>query len=158
MVMSGASNDPAGSGRFLLVRSGGQRFAIPASTIVAIQRDLVVYPVPGGRAPLLGIGQHAGEPVVVVDLLELVDGEVGGQQVAVVMSRPGAGGTETIGLAVDDAERIVSLEALEREANLGRGIGALAMVGDHRVRVVDPDRLDEAAAGVGAGESAEGRE
>jgi chemotaxis signal transduction protein len=150
--MSGTSDDSAGSGRYLLVRSGGQRFALPASAIVAIQRDLVVYPVPGGRAPLLGIGQHAGDPVVVVDLLELVDGEVGGQQVAVVVTRPGAGGTETVGLAVDDAERIVSIEVLERATDLGRGIEAVAVVDDHRVRVVDPDRLDEASVGVGPGE------
>ena len=45
----------AGEGRYLVVRSGRRAFAIPAATVAGVHRDLAVYPVPGGRAPLLGL-------------------------------------------------------------------------------------------------------
>lgn len=141
--MSGDSGDHAGDRRYLLVRSGGQRFAIPVTTIAALQRDLVVHPVPGGREPLLGVGQLAGEPVLVVDLLELADGEVGGQQVTVVVKRTGPGGSESVGLAVDDADRIVTITDVDSTGDLGRGIGGSAVVGDSTVRIVDPAALAE---------------
>jgi chemotaxis signal transduction protein len=138
------SGSPDG-GRYLIVRSGAEHFAIPAAGVAGLQRDLAVYPVPGGRAPLLGLTQQAGEPLVVVDLLELVDGQMGGHQIIVMLRRPAAGGLETVGLAVDEAERIVTVTDLAPAEGSGTGVRAVATVSGQRVRIVDPDLLAESA-------------
>lgn len=143
--MSETAESAAGNGRYLIVRSGAERFAIPAATVAGVHRDLAVYPVPGGRAPLLGLSQHAGEALVVVDLLELVDGDVGGHQIIVMLRRTAADGLETVGLAVDEAERIVTVTGVApAEASAGKGVRAVTTLDGHRVRIVDPDLVAEA--------------
>lgn len=142
--MASETHTDVDDGRCLLVRAGAERFAIPAAAVAGVVRDLVVHPIPGGRPPLLGLGQHGGEPMVVVDLLELVTGAVGGQQITVlVSSRTGASRPDTVGLAVDDAERMVTVTGLTT-AEAERGVRGFGRVDGETVRVVDPDRLAEA--------------
>jgi chemotaxis signal transduction protein len=139
--MSETAESTAGDGRYLIVRSGAARFAIPAAAVAGVHHDLAVYPVPGGRAPLLGLSQQAGEPLVVVDLLELVDGDVGGHHIIVMLKRQAANGLETVGLAVDEAERIVTLTEVNPAEAAGTGVRAVASIDGQPVRIVDPDRL-----------------
>lgn len=137
--MSDTAESTAGNGRYLIVRSGAERFAIPAATVAGVHRDLAVYPVPGGRAPLLGLSQHAGEALVVVDLLELVDGDVGGHQITVILRRAAADGPETVGVAVDEAERIVTVTEVSHAEASGTAVRAVTTLAGHRVRIVDPN-------------------
>ena len=92
----------------LLVTAGGELFGIPASRIIRVLRDVTVHPIPGARPPLVGLGQYGGEPVAVVDLLELVRGRASGsvQRVVVLVSPDRRMGHEMIGLAVDEATRL----------------------------------------------------
>ncbi len=52
-----------GDRTFLLVRSGGACYALPATQVRHVVRGLACHPVPGGRPHLLGLAQYAGEPL-----------------------------------------------------------------------------------------------
>jgi chemotaxis signal transduction protein len=94
----------------LLVRSGGQRCAIPVDAAHQVTGPLPLEPVPGSAPRLLGLAQFAGEPLAVVDLHGLLDPEglpSGGYRLTVIV-RP-AGGEAAIGLAVEEALGVVAV-------------------------------------------------
>lgn len=106
---------------------------------------MTVWPVPGSAPELAGLGQFGGEPVVVLDLLRLVEPEHGhtaDHGVVVLVSAATDGrGDELVGLLVGDAVDIVRVPH-QAMARTGGGLiqGELA-VGDHLVRVVEPCAL-----------------
>lgn len=138
-AMPSAAATPQSGNRYVLVRSGGEWFAIPVDAVVTVLRELATHPVPGAWAPLLGLAQHAGEPLVVIDLLERLDRCIGGHQITVVIRRPSAAGSvETVGLAVDEAERIVTITEPEPSSEWGPAVSSVATVDGRRIRVLDP--------------------
>ena len=51
--MPGAAASPHSGDRFVLVRSGGEWFAIPVGAVVTVLRELPTHPVPGAWARVL---------------------------------------------------------------------------------------------------------
>lgn len=129
----------------LLVRSGGQRCAIPLDATPQVTGVLPVAPLPRSAPRLLGLAQFAGEPVAVVDLHGLLDpaGLAGGGYRLTVILRH-RNGAAPLGLAVDDALGMVSVERDEDRrpddppwvAGRGRAAGQPAVL-------LDPARLFE---------------
>lgn len=143
-AMSSADAVAHSEDRYVLVRSGGERFAIPVSSVVTVLRDLATHPVPGAWAPLIGLAQHAGEPLVVIDLLERLDRRIGGHQITIVVRRPSAtGAVETVGLAVDEAERILTIADSEPTDQWGPAISSIATLDGQPIRVLNPALLGD---------------
>ena len=102
---------PEGVRRYLLVRSGGTAWALPADQVRRVVRNLACHPVPGGQPHLLGLSQYGGEPLAVLDLHTLV---VGGtlrsdHRATVILGRRGERSGSVLGLAIDEAHRVVTL-------------------------------------------------
>jgi chemotaxis signal transduction protein len=99
--------------------------------------------VPGGRLPLVGLAQFAGEPLPVLELLALAEDQirVGGHDVTIVVNRADAVGPSFVGLAVQDALQVVSItddavDAVDRGAVVG-----VARIDADEVLVIDPARI-----------------
>ncbi len=142
----------------LLVSAGGERFGILASRVIRLLRDVTIHPIPGARAPLVGLGQYGGVPVAVVDLPELVGRTASGasHQVIVLIAAGRHVGREMIGLAVDEADRLTVLDEIESsEEAMPPLVGWIERDGQ-RIWVVDPSLIaDEDVSGgrsSGAGE------
>ncbi len=118
--------------RYLLVRTGGRRCALPLDVVRRVVRGLQIYPVPGSDQRLLGLAQFGGEPMAIVDLAALFD-EVGGRHgdgVTVVVGRRSGGDSGSVlGLAVDEVAEVSEIE------------GSSDPAADDRVMVLDSERL-----------------
>lgn len=139
-------SDPAdseGEFRYLLVRSGGHRCAIPVESTQQVTKALEVDELPGSEARLLGLAQVAGEPVAVIDLHALLDPEGGvgsGHELTVVVRH--AGRHAWLGLAADEAFGVVSIPIATRPGSDDPDwvVGRCEL--DHRpTLILDPDRL-----------------
>ncbi len=97
--------------RYLLVRSGGTRWALPADQVRRVVRNLACHPVPAGLPHLLGLAQYGGEPLAVLDLHTLVTGGTlrSDHRATVILGRPGERAGSVLGLAIDEAQRVVTL-------------------------------------------------
>ena len=97
--------------RYLLVRSGGTRWALPADHVRRVVRNLTCHPVPGGQPHLLGLAQYGGEPLAVLDLYTLVSGGMlrSDHRATVILGRRGERSGSSLGLAIDEAQRVVTL-------------------------------------------------
>jgi chemotaxis signal transduction protein len=97
--------------RYLLVRSGGTRWALPADQVRRVVRNLACHPVPGGQPHLLGLAQYGGEPLAVLDLHTLVTGETlrSSHLATVILGRRGKRSGAVLGLAIDEAQRVMTL-------------------------------------------------
>jgi len=97
-----------GDRAFLLVRSGGSCYALPADEVRHVIRGLACYPVPGGRAHLLGLAQFAGEPLAVLDLHSMVEGAApqSHHRATVILGRGARDSWTAVGLAVTEALRV----------------------------------------------------
>lgn len=129
---------------FLVVRVGARRCALPLASVRQVVRAMKVWPVPGSAPELAGLGQFGGEPIVVLDLLRLMDSAHGleGDTGVVVVVRAGRSGqVELVGLAADDALDIVRVAGAD-VARTGQGAlpGEVA-IGDQLVRVLEPRAL-----------------
>ncbi len=128
---------------FLLVRSGGYRCAIPVKAAKLVTKAPTVYPLPNSATRLLGLAQVAGEPVAVVDLHAIIDPEGGrgsGHELTVIVRRPG--GSSTLGLAVDEAFGVVTIEQrLDRVESDPGWISGRTSMDDRTVVILDPERL-----------------
>lgn len=128
---------------FLLVRVGALSCALPASDVVRVVRGLPCHPVPGSQAHLIGLAQYGGEPLPVLDLHALVEGGVSGvrHRSTVILGRGRRRDRSVLGLAVDDALRIVDLP------DTAATDGALELVTDsvevegEAVKVLNTERL-----------------
>ena len=116
---------------------------MPAAAVQRILRSLVVHPVPGSSAHLLGLAQYGGEPLAVIDLERLLhpDGDGGGgssgQRMTVVVRSGGEQAAETIGLAVDDAVEVIALADSDLKPSGPGVVRAEAVLAGELVRVVD---------------------
>ena len=102
---------PEGVRRYLLVKSGGTQWALPADQVRRVVRNLACHPVPGGQPHLLGLAQYGGEPLAVLDLHILVAGGTlrSDHRSTVILGRRGERSGSVLGLAIDEAQRVVSL-------------------------------------------------
>lgn len=133
--------------RFLIVRSGNVRCAIPALSVRRVVRGLPMTPVPGSARRLVGLTHHDGDPIVVLDLLELLGlglGEGTAQAGVTVVARVGPTGTELVGLGVDEALEVASLDLWGLEAHASGPVTCEVWVGGHLLRVLDPEALSGA--------------
>jgi chemotaxis signal transduction protein len=128
--------------RFLLVRSGALKCALPASDVVRVVRDVISYPVPGSEAQLLGLAQYGGEPLPVLDLHAVVEGRpsVSRHRSTVIIGRGQRRDRPLLGLAVDDVLRVVSLRG-ETVASGEFGITADATIEQEDVKILNTRRL-----------------
>jgi chemotaxis signal transduction protein len=110
--VSGNSQRERGDRRFLLVRAGGVRYALPAAAVRHVVRGLACHPVPGSQPKLLGLAQFAGEPLAVLDLHALAEGGAAqsAQWVTVILGRGDGESLSALGLAVDEALRVETLD------------------------------------------------
>ncbi|MCU0302874.1 MAG: chemotaxis protein CheW [Thermoanaerobaculales bacterium] len=107
----GEANRTGGDGEpFLVVRSGGQRCAIPVAAARLVTRKVTPTRLPGSAPRLLGLAQVGGEPVAVVDLHALLDpiGAPGAARDLTVVVRR-ADGSVSLGLAVDEAFGVAAI-------------------------------------------------
>lgn len=134
--------DGTGDRRFLLVRSGSLKCALPASDVLRVVRGLISYPVPGSQPRLLGLAQYGGEPLPVLDLHAVVDGSPSGSRhrSTVILGRGQHRDRPLVGLAVDDVLRVVSL-ASGSVAVAESEIAADAKIEGEEVKVLDTRRL-----------------
>jgi chemotaxis signal transduction protein len=128
--------------RFLLVRSGALKCALPASDVVRIVRRLNCYPVPGSEVRLLGLAQYAGEPLPVLDLNAVVEGSASGSRhrSTVILGRRRRRDRTILGLAVDEVLQVVELPA-ESMVAADAAIAANPTIEGAEIRVVDTARL-----------------
>jgi chemotaxis signal transduction protein len=126
----------------LLVRSGGEQFGVPIANVLRLVRNRPVYPVPGSRAPLLGLAQVGGDPVAVVDLKRLIDGRAEVEDHGLILLvRCGLDAVaSTIGLAIDEALGLLPMPPARTDVGDGAVVGETSFE-ERRVRVVEPERL-----------------
>jgi len=135
--------DQEGDRRYLLVRSGGFGWALPADQVRRVVRGLACHPAPGGRPHLLGLAQFGGEPLAVLDLHALVAGGTprSDHRATVILGRCGARSGAVLGLAIDDALRVVTLADPPQPGSSDPLVeGTLTIDGDS-VKVLDTARL-----------------
>jgi len=122
--------------RYLLVRAGQNRYAIPTRFVRRVVQTPDLYRVPGAHPRLIGLGQYGGEPLAVVDV-EGLDGEteaMGGSRIVVVVIAPSD--ELLFGLAADEAERVSRLPEI-REVE-SRTDGPIFEVDGDGVKRIDP--------------------
>lgn len=138
---------PSGEGdrRFLLVRSGGSCYALPAHQVRHVVRGLVCHPVPGASPHLIGLAQFAGEPLAVLDLHAMAVGAApqSSHRATVVLGRGARDSWTVVGLAVSEALRVQTFAVdAEEEGRTGFVSGAFEFNGE-QIKVVDTAMLFE---------------
>jgi chemotaxis signal transduction protein len=127
------------------VRVGTLTCALPSGSVQRVRRGLKIYPVPGSNPHLFGLTQSDGEPLAVLDLLRLLDGEAqieSAQPLVVVVTAGPQESSETIGLAVDEAlEVAVVPDGAITAASSGGLVCGTASVDDGSARVLDLSTL-----------------
>jgi chemotaxis signal transduction protein len=128
--------------RFLLVRSGALKCALPASDVVRVVRGLISYPVPGSQPRLLGLAQYGGEPLPVLDLHAVVEGSPSSSRhrSTVILGRGQRRDRPYLGLAVEDVLRVVSLGGDPLAAENSEII-ADAVIENDAVKILDTRRF-----------------
>lgn len=93
-----------------MVRCGEQRILVPAEAVVRIMGSVALTPIPGAAPEVLGLAQAEGEPLAVLDLGRIM-GEVpkAGSMAPVVVEARSGFGDEVLGLAVDEAVRLLEV-------------------------------------------------
>lgn len=137
------SEEPGQGPQYLVVRSGSNRCAIPVAAAKLVAQAPTLSPLSGSKPRLLGLAQIAGEPVAVVELQALLDGEgrPGGEHELTVVIRR-SDGMATLGLAVDEAFGVVPIpgEPEPREDDPAWIIGRCEL-DDSEILVLNPDRF-----------------
>jgi chemotaxis signal transduction protein len=135
------------------VRSGGICFALPAGMVRQVARGLVCFPVPGAEPHLVGLAQFGGEPLAVLDLYVLVEGGMQGatQHATVILGADDRTSRSALGVAVDDALSVVTLEGAMTPAAGGGLVVASTDFDGEAVRVLNPQVLFDEDLRVGGG-------
>ncbi len=128
-----------GDRRFLLVRSGGSNYALPATQVRHVVRGLACYPVPGGRPYLLGLAQFAGEPLAILDLHSLAEGVApqSHQRTTVILGRGALDSWTAVGLAVTEALRVQTLRQATLADQPGQLVTGSVVFEGEVIKVVD---------------------
>ena len=132
-----------GHRRFVLVRTGSVRCALPASDVVRVVRHLRCYAVPGSQSHFIGLAQYGGDPLPVLDLHTLVEGGAPStrHQATVILGSGRRRRRSVLGLAVDEVLQVVELP----EGNVGAPGAALVAdtveIGGRTVKVVNTGQL-----------------
>jgi len=129
--------------RFLLVRSGGVYCALPAAQVRLVVRGLTCHAVPGGQPHLLGLAQYGGEPLAVLDILALVSGGAprANNRATVILGRKRRRSGTSLGLAVDEALRVVSVTEMP-DAEIADGlVTGTVFLDDRPVKVLNTSVL-----------------
>jgi chemotaxis signal transduction protein len=128
--------------RFVLVRSGTLKCALPASDVVRVVRGLISYPVPGSQPRLLGLAQYGGEPLPVLDLHAVVDGRPSRsrQRSTVILGRGQRRNRPLLGLAVDAVLQVVSVPSESVASGESEIIGDVTIENDE-VKILETRRL-----------------
>ena len=143
--------DSSGSTKALLARAGDCWCAIPLDDLRRVLPAVKLHPLPGAGWEIAGLAEVDGEPLVVLNLEQLVGAPPGASADYPVTLVVTAGSRrEVIGLSVDEAGDIVQLDRSQaRGDRRGIAVGEVA-VGARVVRLVDLARLGhEAGPGVG---------
>jgi len=90
--------------RALVLRAGGEQYALAVEDVLQIGRAKKVTPIPGAPASLAGIANLRGAVYSVMDLGEIFTGAVGLENRRVIFLREAA---MRIALLVEDVESIV---------------------------------------------------
>ena len=146
-MVSPDSSEVSHGERFLLVRSGSSRFALPIASVTRVVRSVRTFPVPGSGPQLVGLLQLAGEPMPVLDLGIVVDGPGAGggeHEIAVIVSV--GRDQEVVGLAVNDAVTVLSIPAEAMSRSDGGFVTGEAVIDSTVIRVLDPMALGSPAA------------
>ncbi len=143
MTMDQEVARPAGVRRYLLVRSGGTEWALPADQVRRVVRGLACHPAPGARPHLLGLAQFGGEPLAVLDLHALVAGGMprSDHRATVILGRRGARSGAVLGLAIDEALRVVTLADPPQPGSTNSLVERSLTVDGDSVRVLNTDHL-----------------
>ena len=142
--------DPPENGgalRCLLVQAGEYLCALPLRQVRRVLRALPVSPIPQVSKELLGLAEHGGEPLPVLDLARLVDAPPGPNPetpVTVVAWGGHGDGRELIGLQADAALRLCEIspaDVVPADRGVVRGE---ALIDGEAVRVLDLESLGTA--------------
>lgn len=128
------------SAAHLLVRAGEAVCALPLGGVRRVVKALAVQRLPGAAPELLGLAEHAGEPLAVVDLARLVGAAAGANPaypVTVIVTAGPADSHELVGLAADAALEVAALPPGSIVAGGGGVVAGEADHGGEVVRVVD---------------------
>lgn len=131
----------------LLVRAGDAVCALPLARVRRVVKALAVHRLPGAAAELLGLAEHAGEPLAVIDLGRLVGAAAGANPtypVTVVVAAGPREAPELIGLAADSALEVVELTPSQVVGGDGGVAAGEVEVAGEVVRVVDLEALGAA--------------
>jgi chemotaxis signal transduction protein len=131
----------------LLVRAGDAVCALPLARVRRVVKALAVHRLPGAAPELLGLAEHAGEPLAVIDLARLVGAAAGANPtypVTVVAAAGPEEAPELIGLAADAALEVVALARSAMVGGDGGVAGGEVDVAGEVVRVVDLEALGAA--------------
>jgi len=141
-MASDTTNSRPREERYLLVRAGSTRYAVPTRVIRRVVQMPDLYRVPGAHPRLLGLGQYGGEPLAVVDVqgLESETEKIGGSRAIMVVIAPGD--ELLIGLAADEAEHVARLA--ERPGEWSKE-SPISMADGDGVKRLDPSWFVERA-------------
>jgi chemotaxis signal transduction protein len=138
---------PAAEGdrRFLLVRSGGTFYAVPADQVRQVVRGLACHPVPGGQPHLLGLAQFAGEPLAVLDLHSMAEGAApqSSHRTTVILGRGARDSWTAVGLAVNDALRVQTVAQITANDERGELVAGTVDLDGERFKVINTAVLFE---------------
>jgi chemotaxis signal transduction protein len=134
-----------GDRRFLLVRSGGTFYAVPANQVRHVVRGLACHPVPGGQPHLLGLAQFAGEPLAVLDLHSMAEGAPpqSSHRTTVILGREARDSWTAVGLAVNEALRVRTIAQVSASDRRRELISGTVDLDGERFLVVDTTALFE---------------
>lgn len=129
--------------QLLVMRRGEARYAIKTQHLVAVVAPTRLTPVPCAPAFVLGVLNHRGRILAVIELGALLDGEPGGpsSEVQVVVVATDA---MTFGLAADSVSGVVKVEANDLTpvaAGDGQGLPLVRDLTGELVGVVDLDAI-----------------
>lgn len=129
--------------RFLLVRTGSLRCALPASDVVRVERRLRCYAVPGSRSHLVGLAQYGGDPLPVLDLHVLLERDVSKSrhQSTIILGRGRKRGGSVMGLAVDEVLRVVDLPKRAAGDSNTELVGDTVELDGEKVKVLNTQQL-----------------
>jgi len=125
--------------RFLIIRVGGRRWALPLIRVRRVVPSVMVYPVPGSRPHCLGLAQVDGQATPVIDPRALKDGQGianrGPGRTLVVRVDPGDG--DILAVAVDEVVAVVdAADSRSRQEQSGLALRCVTVGGDD-IEVLD---------------------